>query len=57
MASSLCTERFSPRSRTQWTLPQVRRQLQLLLLRRIGYCPLCLRQVNARTPLRGPSRM
>ncbi|MBZ4394231.1 transposase [Myxococcus sp. MISCRS1] len=48
---------LSPRRKLRWTLPQVRRQLQLLLLRRIGHCPLCLRPLRARAAPRGPSRM
>jgi len=35
----------------------VRRQLQLVLLRRIGSCPLCRQRINATTVPRGPSRM
>ncbi|SDD33963.1 DDE superfamily endonuclease [Myxococcus virescens] len=55
--SSRSAERFSPRRRTRWTLPEVRRRLQHLLLRRIGHCPLCLRHISARAPPRGPSRI
>lgn len=47
---------LSPRRRTRWTLPEVRRRLQHLLLRRIGHCPLCQRTIGARAPPRRPSR-
>ena len=46
-----------PRRRTRWTLPEVRRRLQHLLMRRIGHCPLCLRLLGPRAPPRGPSRI
>jgi hypothetical protein len=42
-ASSLYVGRFPPRSKIKWTLPQVRRELQQLLLEMIGWCPLCAR--------------
>jgi hypothetical protein len=48
---------FSPQRKTPWTLPEVRRQLQQVLLRRLGTCPLCRRSVDAANPPRGPSRM
>ena len=48
---------LSPLSRTRWTLPQVRRRLQHLLLCRIGYCPLCMRPISARAPPLGLSRI
>ncbi|MFE8595521.1 transposase [Archangium violaceum] len=51
------TSAFPPLSRTPWTLPQVRRRLQHLLLQRIGHCPLCLRHVDSRAPSLGPSRI
>ncbi len=57
MVSSPYAGRFFPRRSTPWTLPEVRRRLQHLLLRRIGHCPLCLRRVGARAPPRGPSRI
>jgi len=38
------------------TLPMVRRYLQLVLLRRIGWCPLCRQRVDIATRPRGPSR-
>ena len=38
--SSRSIERFFPRRAKRWTLPMVRRHLQLVLLRRIGWCPL-----------------
>ena len=50
-------ERFSPRSRMRWTLPEVRRQLQQVLLRRVGFCPLCRRVVDESCLPRGPSKM
>lgn len=46
-----------PRRVQKWTLPMVRRQLQLVLLLRIGWCPLCRQEVDAATRPRGPSRM
>jgi len=55
--SSRSTERFPPRRAKRWTLPMVRRHLQLVLLRRIGWCPLCRKSVDAATRPRGPSRM
>jgi hypothetical protein len=55
--SSRSTERFSPRGAKRWTLPMVRKQLQLVLLRRIGMCPLCRQRVDASTRPRGPSRL
>ena len=52
---SRSVERFSPR--TRWTLPDVRRQLQQVLLRRVGACPLCRRLFDPSAPPRGPSRI
>lgn len=46
-----------PRRQQNWTLPQVRRHLQQILLRRIGWCPLCARPVDGRAPPRAPSKM
>jgi len=54
--SSPSAGRFSPRRR-KWTLALVRRQLQQVLLRWIGYCPLCRRPVTGLDPPLGPSRM
>jgi hypothetical protein len=57
-AFSRSAGRFFPRRRrTRWTLSEVRRRLQHLLLRRIGHCPLCLRHIGAREPPLGPSRI
>jgi len=35
----------------------VRRRIQVLLLARIGVCPLCRQPFDPATPARGPSRM
>jgi SRSO17 transposase len=43
--------------RRKWTLAEVRRRLQQVLLRWVGYCPLCRRPVTGLDPPLGPSRM
>lgn len=43
---------FSPPMRTPWTLPQVRRHLQHLLVRGFGYCPLLPSQRRPPTAFR-----
>jgi hypothetical protein len=57
MRSSPFVGRFFPRSNVKWTLQEVRRHLQQILLQRIGWCPLCARPVDGRSPPRAPSRM
>ena len=44
--SSRSDGRFPPRSRTQWTLPMVRRHLQRVLLCIVGVCPLCRQRTD-----------
>ena len=55
--SSPSVGRFSPRRKVNWTLAELRRHLQQVLLQRIGWCPLCARPIDARSRPRAPSRL
>lgn len=46
-----------PLTNAKWTLAEVRRHLQQVLLQRIGWCPLCARTVDDRSLPRAPSRL